>query len=444
MTYVPNTDQDTKRMLDSLRIGSKAELFDMIPDSISLKDTSLDLPGPLSEMELLRHSTEIGKSNANLSDHVSFLGAGVYDHFIPATVPAIIGRSEFYTAYTPYQPELSQGNLQSIFEFQTLICELTGMEVANASMYDGATAVAESAIMASAITGRSQWIVPKSVHPSYRETLRTYAWASDHQMVETSMDGITTDLEEIRTHLSENTACVIIQSPNFFGAIEQLAKISKDAHAKGALFIVCFNPISLGLLKPPGEYDADICVGEGQPLGVPASFGGPLLGLFACKKEHVRHMPGRLVGATVDREGRRGYTLTLQTREQHIRRERATSNICTNEALCALSAAAYLSTLGKSGLREVSNLCLQKAHYAADEIAKIPGFKVPSRSQFFHEFVIKCPVPVSEINKRLMEKGIIGGLALERFYPEMAGHMLICVTEKRTKDEIDALIGGLA
>jgi glycine dehydrogenase subunit 1 len=415
----------------------------MIPESLLLKD-SLNIPGPLSEMELLRQAKTLAAADSNLDDSICFLGAGVYDHYIPATVPAIIGRSEFYTAYTPYQPELSQGNLQAIFEFQTMICELTGMEVANASMYDCATGLAEAAMMASSITGRSRWLTATSVHPTYRETLKTYAWASGSELIETDRNGILTDVSSVKAQLDDGVACVIVQSPNFFGAIEQLAELSAAAHEKGALFIICFNPISLGLLNPPGEYCADICVGEGQPLGVPTGFGGPMLGLFACRKEHMRHMPGRLVGATVDHEGRRGYTLTLQTREQHIRRERATSNICTNEALCALAATVYLSTLGKTGLKEVSNLCMQKAHYAAEQISKLPDFEIPFAGKFFHEFVVKSAKPISEINARLAELGIIGGLDLERFYPELAGHMLLCVTEKRTKQEIDALIGGLA
>lgn len=438
MSYVPNTDADRRRMLDAVGASQISELFERVPNELRL-DRKLDLPGPLSEMELLRHASELSRLNADLGSYASFLGAGIADHYVPSTVPAIIGRSEFYTSYTPYQPELSQGNLQAIFEFQTLICELTGMEVANASMYDAATALAEAAMMASNITGRSKWVVSSCVHPAYRETMRTYAWASDFEFVQDGRSGIITDFDDLAGHVDEGTACVVVQSPNFFGAIESLAEAASIAHKAGALFIVCFDPISLGALKPPGDYDADICVGEGQSLGIPTGYGGPLLGLFACKQKYVRQMPGRIVGATVDTEGRRAYTLTLQTREQHIRREKATSNICTNEALCALAATVYLSTLGKNGLRQVANLCLQKSHYAAEAIAASPDCEIPFDAKFFKEFVVKCKSPVRQIQERLIGKGIVGGLNLEAYYPDLAGHMLLCVTEKRTVDEIRTL-----
>lgn len=439
---MPNTAKEQKKILDIIGLSSCAELFDTIPSSLCLKD-DLNLPEPLSEMELLRQAKILANADCNAQEMACFLGAGIYDHYIPATVPAVVGRSEFYTAYTPYQPELSQGNLQAIFEFQTLVCQLTGMEVANASMYDCATGLAEAAMMASSITGRSKWVTTTCVHPSYRETLKTYAWASGFQLTEIERQGLLSNMETMISAIDDGTACVIVQSPNFFGSVESVAELSAAAHDKGALLIYCFNPISLGLLNPPAMYDADICVGEGQPLGVPMSFGGPLLGLFACRKEHLRQMPGRLVGATVDHEQRRGYTLTLQTREQHIKRERATSNICTNEALCALAATVYLSTVGKNGLAEVANQCFQKAHYAAERIAEADGLEV-LEDRFFHEFVVKVPGSVSEMNRKLSGKGIIGGLDLERFYPDLKGHMLLCVTEKRTKEEIDVLVGGLA
>lgn len=443
MTYVPSTDDERSCMLREIGAGDVSELFDPIPDDLVLH-SPLDIPGPLSEMELARHMYELSRQNRGLDDFVSFLGAGVYDHYVPATVNAITGRSEFYTSYTPYQPEVSQGNLQSIFEFQSLICSLTGMEVANASMYDGATALSEAALMASSITGRRQWLVSSCVHPAYLQTMRTYAWASGHGLIETRRDGIVTDLESVSELVSPETACVIVQHPNFFGALESPVQLEELAHAVGALFIVCFDPISLGLLKPPGELNADICVGEGQPLGIHPQFGGPMLGLFACKRQYVRQMPGRVVGATEDSNGRRGYTLTLQTREQHIRRERATSNICTNEALNALAAAVYLSTLGRTGLRRVAELCLQKAHYAADMIANVQGCSLPFPCRFFKEFVIKTDSPVADINARLAEQGIIGGFDLGQVYPDLRNHMLLCVTEKRTRAEIEALVKGLS
>lgn len=430
-------------MLELIGVSDISELFDQVPPSLLLQRL-LDLPGPLSELELRTYAAELSDSNGNLDDYTCFLGAGAYDHFIPATVPAITGRSEFYTSYTPYQPEVSQGNLQAIFEFQTLVCQLTGMDVANASMYDGASALAEAALMATGVTGRGEWIVSGCVHPAYRETMRTYAWGAGRSLIEVSRASGLTDLDDLSRKVTENTACVVIQSPNFFGAIEDLAEAERIAHKNGALFVVSCNPISLGLLKPPGAYNADICVAEGQPLGMPTGFGGPLLGIFACKKDLVRQMPGRVVGATTDADGRRGFALTLQTREQHIRREKATSNICTNEALNALAATVYLATLGKNGLRRVAELCLQKAHYAAQTIVELAGYELPFSAPFFNEFVVKCPKPVSEINGRLLRKKIIGGLDLERHYPDLAGHMLLCVTEKRTSEEIHSLVEELA
>lgn len=434
-------------MLECIGASSVAELFEQIPAELHIRGT-LSLPPPMTEIELRRRFAELAAAN---KPYPTFLGGGIYDHYIPSTVPAITSRAEFYTCYTPYQPEISQGTLQSIFEFQSLICDLTGMEVANASLYDGATALAEAALMASSITGRAEWVVSECVNPAYRETLRTYAWASGHTLVEAGRDGIVTDFSKLP--LSSDTACVIVQNPNFFGSLETMAEAEKLAHEHGALFVVSFDPISLGLLKPPGEYDADIAVAEGQSLGIPMSFGGPGLGLFACKQQYVRQMPGRVVGVAKDANGQTGYVLTLQTREQHIRREKATSNICTNQGLCALAATVYLSTLGKNGLRKVAELCVAKSHYLADRIGELPelpvgnvlekpgdpsgGYLIQSRA-FFKEFVVKCPRPVAQINKRLRERGIIGGLDLGRFYPDLAEHMLVCVTEKRTREEMDA------
>ncbi len=464
MPYIPNTEEDQRRMLESIGASSVAELFEQIPAELHLDaKPSHDGPGvnswtimaettmaettmaeePLSEIELRRHFAELAAKNSTTDECPSFLGAGIYDHYIPSTVPAIISRAEFYTSYTPYQPEISQGTLQSIFEFQTLVCELTGMEVANASLYDGATALVEAAHMASHITKRTEWVVSSCVNPAYRETLRTYAWASEYTLVEDGRSGVVTDFASLASRVSDKTACVIVQNPNFFGSIEAMEDAEKLAHSNGALFVVAFDPISLGLLKTPGDYNADIAVGEGQSLGIPQAFGGPLLGLFACKQQFVRQMPGRVVGATKDVDGKPGYVLTLQTREQHIRREKATSNICSNQGLCALAATVYLSTVGKQGLRQVAELCAQKSHYLADEIAKLPGYEVQSGARFLKEFVVKCPRPVGEINAKLRDCRTIGGLDLARFYPELADHMLLCVTEKRSKQEIDALVEGL-
>ena len=466
MPYIPNTEQDQRRMLESIGASSVAELFEQIPAELHLRadaehsgtDVDVqDIPGvnswnilnrePLSEIDVRKHFAELVAKNRTTDEYPSFLGAGIYDHYIPSTVPAIVGRAEFYTSYTPYQPEISQGTLQSIFEFQTLISDLTGMEVANASMYDGATALAEAAIMASTVTKRDEWVVSSCVNPTYRETLRTYAWASGHKLIEAGIcdpaGAFTTDLEQMASHVGDKTACVIVQNPNFFGSIEAMNEAEQLAHANGALFVVSFDPISLGLLKTPGDYNADIAVAEGQSLGIPQAFGGPLLGIFACKQQYVRQMPGRLVGETVDVDGKRGYVLTLQTREQHIRREKATSNICSNQGLCALAATVYLSTLGKQGLRQVAELCVQKSHYLADKIAKQTECSVKSDAPFVKEFVVKCPRPVNEVNSALREAGIIGGLDLGKFYPEFADHMLLCVTEKRCKQEMDALVEGL-
>lgn len=443
MPYIPNTHLEQQRMLDAIGIDDIDDLFEPIPEQLKLQ-RPLNIPGPLSEMDLAKFTKQISKRNINIDDYICFLGAGIYDHYIPATVPEIIGRSEFYTSYTPYQPELSQGNLQSIFEFQTLICRLTGMEVANASMYDGATALAEAAIMASSITGRNEWLISDCIHPAYRETMHTYAWATGCTIIEEGRAGIKTDIRKLYSRISKNTACVVIQNPNFFGTIEDITYAAELAHNNGALFIACVDLISLGLLKPPGQVDADICVGEGQSLGIHPSFGGPLLGFFSCKKKYIRQMPGRIVGATVDAVGKRGYALTLQTREQHIRRERATSNICTNEALNALAATVYLSTLGKSGLKHIAHLCLQKAHYAAESISDLPGYEMPFKASFIKEFVIKANKPVQEINRSLIKKNIIGGLDLGKFYPDLKDHMLLCVTEKRTVEEINSLVEGLS
>ena len=436
MAYVPNTDKDKKEMLSVIGVDDIEKLLKDIPQEIRLKK-GLNLPYPLSEIELKKKMLSLSEKNADLLHYTSFLGAGAYDHYIPSVVEHLISRSEFYTAYTPYQAEASQGMLQSIYEFQSMICELTGMDVANASMYDGASSTAEAAMMALRITKRKEVIVSSALHPNYRTVLKTYLQGIGITIKEIPFkDGIT-DVNALS--ISDNTAAVIIQQPNFLGCIEELSAINAITKKFGALFIVSVDPISMGILKSPGELGADIVVGEGQSLGNSLSFGGPYLGFFAARKEHVRQMPGRLVGATVDAQGKKGYCLTLQAREQHIKRERATSNICTNQALCALSATVYLSVIGKEGLRKVAELCLQKTHYAQREITKIEGFSSPFPAPFLKEFVIKMPVSAEKVLKGLLAEKIIGGLKLENYYPELKDHLLICVTEKRTRAEIERL-----
>ncbi len=458
MSYIPHTDPDRAAMMAEIGVETVADLFLDVPESVRYPE--LKLPPPLSELEILAELRSMSEENADLDHHACFLGAGAYNHFVPSVVGHITGRSEFYTAYTPYQPEISQGTLQAIFEYQSMVCALTGMEVANASHYDGATSLAEAAIMAVNVSRgkRRKIVVSPTVHPEYRATLRTYTpgpelevsslgfgvSSSNSQPLTSNFQPPTSNLQ-----LDDDTACLIIQQPDFLGQLlsvdseNGLNRLADAAHEAGALLVVAVDPISLGLFTPPGECGADIVVGEGQPLGNPLNFGGPYLGLFACREEYMRKMPGRLVGETVDTEGRRGFVLTLSAREQHIRRERATSNICSNEALCALAAGAYLAALGKSGLRQVAELCYHKAHYAARQIAAIPGFELVGDKPFFKEFVVRCPRPPSEINQALLEWGIIGGYDLGRDYPHLENHMLLCVTEMNTRTEIDSLVEAL-
>ncbi len=440
--YLPNTDADRRKMLEALGLRSVQELFADVPERVRFKGT-MDLPPALSELELVRHVGELAARNATVDGYVCFLGAGAYDHFIPSVVRHITGRAEFYTAYTPYQPEVSQAVLQSIYEYQTLICELTGMEVANASMYDGATAAAEAAIISSyALPGRRKVVFSSALHPEYRETLRTYARGPKLHLLEVPAEGGVTPVDRLREAVDDSTACVIAQQPNFFGCIEDMAALGEAAHAVGAHFVACVDPISLGVLKPPGEYGADLTVGEGQGLGVPLGFGGPYLGFFAATGKLTRRMPGRIAGVTVDAEGKRGFVLTLQTREQHIRREKATSNICSNEALCALAATVYLCTMGKQGIREVAEQCLKKAAYAAQQL-EAAGFPRTFAAPFFKEFAVRSAVPVERVNAALLEDRIIGGAPLGRWYPELADSLLIAVTEKRTRQEIDRLVARM-
>ena len=439
--YIPNTDQDREAMLKAIGVAEVNELFSEVPES--LRYPKLELPTALSELELMNEIQRLARRNADAADNACFLGAGAYHHFIPATVPHLIFRSEFYTAYTPYQAEISQGTLQTIFEYQSLICALTGMEVANASHYDGATATAEGAILAlNQLHGRDKVLVCPSLHPEYRATLRTYLEGQGVTIVGDE-DTSATFEQVINRHLDEKTACVIVGNPDFMGQMRDLRPYADRVHAAGALFIVSTYPISLGLYRPPGEYGADVVVGEGQSLGNPMAFGGPYLGIFATKDKYVRRMAGRLVGQTVDTQGRRGFVLTLQAREQHIRREKATSNICTNQALNALAACVYLSTLGKSGLRQVAELCYHKAHYAAAEINLLPGYRVDLEREFFNEFVVYCPRPVAEINASLQEHKIIGGYDLSRDYPHLGNAMLVAVTEMNTREQIDGLVKAL-
>jgi len=440
-TYVPHSEADREAMLEAIGVERIEDLFTDVPAEVRYPEVRL--PEPLSEMEILQELRYLSEANADLEHFISFLGAGAYNHFIPSVVDHVLSRSEFYTAYTPYQPEISQGTLQNIFEYQTMICALTGMDVANASHYDGATALAEAALMAVNVSRgkRRKIIVSSRVHPEYREVLHTYVRGTD--LVVTGDEDLTADLETLKGLLDKDTACLVIQNPNFFGELEPVDGLSEAVHAAGALLVVAADPISLGLFQPPGEYGADIVVGEGQPLGIPLSFGGPYLGYFACRQKYMRKLPGRLVGQTVDTQGRRGFVLTLTAREQHIRRERATSNICTNQALCALAAAVYLSAMGRHGLRQVAELCYHKAHYAAQRIATLDGYEILMERPFFKEFVVRCPAPVAEINDKLLDWGIIGGYDLEQDYPHLKNSMLLCVTEVNSREEIDYLVEAL-
>lgn len=438
--YIPVTDDDRAQMLKTIGVGSVDDLFHDVPEAAQYPD--LNLPSALSEMDMLRTLRGMAAKNANAGEHAYFLGAGAYNHFVPATVPHLIFRSEFFTAYTPYQPEISQGTLQTIFEYQSMICDLTGMDAANASHYDAATAAAEAAVMAvnSVRTGR-KIIVSPTLHPHYRGTMRTYLQGQNIPIVGDEDTSLSLD-EALDKHLDNQTAGVLVANPDFLGNVRDLKPIADRVHAAGAVFIVSAYPIALGLYQPPGAYDADIVIGEGQSLGNALGYGGPYLGVFACKDKFLRRMAGRLIGETVDKQGRRGFVLTLQAREQHIRREKATSNICTNEALNALAACVYMATMGKQGLREVAELCYQKARYAANEISKIKGYRVATK-EFFNEFVVECPRPVSEINHALYQQDIIGGYDLSEEYPHLKNGMLVAVTEMNTREQIDSLVKAL-
>ncbi len=436
--YIPNTSKERKQMFSDIGLQSFEELLTNIPDEIRLK-RKLNIPDAMSEMELLKRAEELAGKNADTGKYMCFLGAGCYDHYIPAVISHILSRQEFYTAYTPYQPEISQGILQAMFEYQTMICELTGMDASNASLYDGATSVAEAAAMVCRDTGKKQVLAASSMHPEYRHVLRTYARFGGHGIKELRYNNGQLDLTGLESAISADTAAVVVQTPNFFGIIENLEDISRIVHQHNAFLIVSTDPVSLGILKPPGSLGADIVVGEGQPLGNPMSFGGPFLGFFAVTGRWIRKMPGRVVGVTSDKHGKRAYTLTIQTREQHIRREKATSNICSNQALNALTAAAYLTVMGKQGFCEVAEQCLRKSHYAYDVLLQSGQFAPVFKAPFFKEFVVKPSIDVAKLNQNLLQYHILGGYPLEKEYPNLPNCWLLAVTEKRTHKEIDML-----
>ncbi|MBX3283483.1 MAG: aminomethyl-transferring glycine dehydrogenase subunit GcvPA [Acidobacteria bacterium] len=442
MRYIPNSPQERGEMLAEIGLGTAEELFRSIPEDIRLK-RELNVSEPLAESEIIAAFEAMAARNT-AAVKPSFLGAGVYSHYSPTIVDHLLQRSEFFTSYTPYQPEISQGTLQYIFEFQTLVAQLTAMEVANASMYDGSTAMAEAYLMAQRVTRRDKVVVLDSVHPEYREVARTYTQHGDLEIVTANFDAATGAGGDLSA-LDDKTAAVIVQSPNFFGSVEDLTSLAAKAHEVGALLVVVVTEaISLGLLKAPGSCDADIVVGEGQSWGIPAGFGGPHVGFFATREKFVRQMPGRLCGVAYDKNGNRGFTLTLSTREQHIRREKATSNICTNQGLIALAATIYMEAMGKQGLAEVAEQNLQKAAYAKKKIAAVEGFSIPFSAPTFNEFVVRGPKPATEILESVREKDIIGGLALSKYYGGHDNDFLVCVTETNTREQMDNLVSALS
>ena len=440
MPYIPHTEEDRQQMLAVIGAQSIEELFREIPDNLRVAPGALNLPPALDEARLFAHLKEISEKNVNLTDVTCFLGAGIYDRFIPATVSAVISRGEFLTAYTPYQPEASQGYLQTIYEFQSMIAEIYGTDLANASMYDGSTSLAEAAIMATGLKHRDRVAVSEAVHPHYRQVLETYCWSMGIEVVTIATEqGLTTDYSA-----AEGAACILIQNPNFFGQIEDLSAYKVAADKLDAMTIVSADPVACALLKPPGEYGIDIVVGEGQPLGVAMGLGGPLVGLFACKQEFVRHIPGRIVGRTKELHGDKpGFVMTLRTREQDIRREKATSNICTNEALMALANTVYLSTLGKNGLKQIATSSVRNTQYAIKKLTEA-GAKMKFAGRVFGEFVIELPVSAELVRDELLKQGILAGLPLGRYYSRLENSLLVAVTEVRTKEEIDTFAKSLA
>lgn len=425
-------------MLESIGVKNFDELVKDIPQEIRLKE-ELKIPQAMSELEVIRHLSALANHNVNTQDSISFLGGGAYDHFIPSAVGALLSRSEFYTAYTPYQAEVSQGTLQSIYEYQSMICRLTKMDVSNASLYDAGSGLAEAALLSVSYTGRKKIVIAHPVHPMYVQVIKTYVRGQGYEILEVpALDGVA-DVHGVKRAVDESVAAIMVQQPSFFGTLSDVFALGEIARSRKSLFVVDVNPISLGLLVPPGEYGADVVVGEGQPLGIPQSLGGPFLGIFAVKESLIRRLPGRLAGVTVDTEGNRGFVLTLQTREQQIRREKATSNICTNEGLMMLASTIYMSLMGKQGIREVAEQSSAKAHYLVEQISKIPGFGVKYRQPFFDEFLLSTPIPAGRIIESGLQKKILAGLDVERFLPNERG-LLIAVTEKRTREELDRFL----
>lgn len=441
MSYIPNTDADREEMLRAIGVSTFEELLKNIPEELRLRE-NIKIPAKLSELEVLKELKLLESLNSPTSKMISFLGGGSYDHYIPSAISALTSRSEFYTAYTPYQAEVSQGTLQAIYEYQTMVCKLTGMDIANASMYDGGSALAEAALLAVGHTNRREVVIAGKIHPHYKQIIQTYCEGQDITIKEvTSARGAVLP-DKLKTSLTENTAAVIVQQPNFYGCLEDVQEIDTLTHNAGGLFIVAVDPISLGILTPPGEYGADIVVGEGQIFGSAQNYGGPYLGIFAAKEFLLRKMPGRISGITVDTDGQRGFVLTVQTREQHIRRDKATSNICTNQGLVMLTATIYLALLGRSGIQEVAHQCLQKAHYLANAITEIPGYNLKYHRPFFREFVVETPKPAKDIINSISKKGILAGIDLSQFDSSDSG-LLIAVTEKRTKGEMDLFVSEL-
>ncbi len=439
MPYLSLTDDEKKAMLAEIRVGSFDELLKDIP--ASLRDPKIVLPPSLTEPEIQALITRMGRKNTTTQDALSFLGAGSYEHFIPAAAMEIVGRQEFMTAYTPYQPEASQGTLQAIYEYQSLMTELTGLDVSNASHYDGATALAEAALVALKQTDRPTLLVARSLHPHYRETIRTYLTGTPYKIEELGFDASGNfDRAALTAKLDGTVAGVIFQTPNFFGNVEDLEGVSEQIHANGSLMIVTANPLSLGLFRSPGEWGADIAAGEGQPLGLAMQFGGPYLGYFVTSRALMRRIPGRLAGLTADADGKRAFCLTLQAREQHIRRERAGSNICSNQALCALAACAYMTLLGKKGIREIAEINWDRAHYLRSQISKLKGFEVDLEQPVFNEFRVKSKKAFSKVEEKCMARGVFPGVALEPYYPAMKDQFLVCATETKSKEDIDRFL----
>ncbi len=442
MHFQPLTESDKREMLAEIGVTSFEDLIKGVPRE--LRNPKIDVPEALSELEIQTHLKKLAAANATTQDSLSFLGGGAYDHFIPAAVAQIIGRSEFYTAYTPYQPEASQGTLQSIYEYQSLITELTGLDVSNASHYDGATSMADAALLALRHTERTQILVSRSLHPHYLRVLKTYLEGTPYHVREFGFDAQGRfNREEFRALIGPDTAGAIFQSPNFLGVLEDLEGVSDELHAAGALLLMTGHPLSMAVVRSPGEWGADVAAGEGQPLGIPVSYGGPYLGYFSASRSLLRRIPGRLAGMTQDLEGRRAFCLTLQAREQHIRRERAASNICTNQALCALAACVYMTLMGKEGMRELGEINMDRAYYLRERIAKLKGYKVETDVPIFNEFVVTASKPFADIEKKLAAQKIFAGVNLSAFFPEMQNRFLVCATETKTKEDLDRFADAL-